>query len=118
MARDLAPLYQRLEGLLRPYAPHFESEYWPPGLWRQWPGRRVLFASVEMKRTHVSVYLYATVLFPDLLAHASPDLLSRQTKAGRFFNYRKLQPTQETELRELLRCAFQRFDAELPVHPQ
>jgi hypothetical protein len=110
-------VFQRLKGLLEPYAPALvvvtdtPETYYLNTHALDRHRREVFFAATQIKKTYVSYYLMPVYMFPDLLADLSPRLRKRM-QGKSCFNFTTVEDDLLAELAQLTQRGAERFRQE------
>jgi len=116
MAKDLAPVFQRLRMLLEPLSPKLllkadtaDSYYLDTAVIQ--PNKCPLcFGSAQIKKNYVSYYLFPVYMYPELLENISPELRKRM-QGKSCFNFTSIDESLIAELTRLTEVGFRRFEA-------
>ena len=107
-------VFERLRGLLEPYARHMVVKYDGPGIYylESAPvpkyGTEVFFGAVKAEKKHVSFHLMPLYVFPELHEGLSPALRKRLRGKSKF-NFTELDAALLRELTALTRRGYQGY---------
>ena len=114
---DFSILFDRLKGLLVPYASSLnviddqpDKYYLETGYSEKWK-KPLFFGSAIVQKNYVSFYLMPVYMYPDLLEGISPALKKRM-QGKSCFNFKQVDETLLAELEGLARRSFTRFQQE------
>jgi hypothetical protein len=114
MESDHTAVFERLKGILQPYAPRLVVVQDEPGHYYldtahvQSNGKPMFFGAVRTGRQHVSFHLMPVYTAPALLEGMSVEL-KRRMQGKSCFNFRKLDEPLFGELTGLVERGFERF---------
>ena len=114
---DFQPVFERLRGILKPYAPNLTitqdtSDYYSlDGHSSQKFKKTLFFGSAQIKKNFVSFYLMPIYMYPEMLETISPELKKRM-QGKSCFNFSKVDETVFNELAALVKNGFERFKNE------
>jgi hypothetical protein len=113
----LTPVFERLRGILQPYAPRLtvvhdtaENYYLDAGWSERWK-RVVFFGAATLRKRYVSFYLMPVYAHPALLDGISPALKARM-QGKSCFNFTSVDEEQIAEMERLTRAGFECFERE------
>ena len=111
---DRYPVFEHLKGILKPYAPPLSvtedttDQYSLDGHFSKQFQKTLFFGSVQIKKNYVSFYLMPVYMYPEILETISPQLKKRM-QGKSCFNFKTLDQSLFSELCELTRVSFERF---------
>jgi hypothetical protein len=114
---DFLATFAELKPFIKAYEPRLRVLSDEPGKYYVSAGfspkfnRDLWFGGVEVKKNYVSYHLIPVYMYPDLLAGISDALKARKTGKS-CFNFKKIDPAIFSELADLTRKGFERFDAD------
>lgn len=103
--------------MLQPYQAHLaltadtQENYALETLSKSFRGKALFFGAAQVKKNYVSFYLMPVYVFPDLL-EGLPESLSRRMQGKSCFNFKKLDGDTLTQLADLTRRGFERYQEE------
>lgn len=114
---DFDEVFQRLKGILEPYAEGLVVTADKPGYYslesnysQKWK-KPVFFGSAKIQKNYVSFYLMPVYMCPELLVDISPGLKKRM-QGKSCFNFKAIDELAFAELANLTKKGFDRFEKE------
>ena len=110
-------VFQSLKALLQPYQPHLsltadtEQDYSLETVSKSFRGKSLFFGAVQVKKNYVSYYLMPVYVFPNLLEEL-PESLHKRMQGKSCLNFKKLDGDTLTQLADLTRRGFERYQKE------
>ena len=114
---DLTPVFIELRKLMAPYAAQLDvrrddaSELYLDTTHLQKNKTPLFFGAVQAKSSSISVHLMPLYLAPELLASASPALLSKMHGKS-CFHFKAVEPALFKELAALIEAGYARYKAQ------
>ncbi len=115
--KDFSTVFEQLSSILKPYAKNLtvktdsRDTYYLDGPYSEKWKKEIFFASAQIKKNYVSLYLMPVYMYPELLNDISPALKKRM-QGKSCFNFKKVEPELFEELATLTRLGAEKFKKE------
>ena len=114
---DFPIVFEKLKSILKPYEKDLTVKtdsldtYYLDGPYSEKWKKELFFGSAQIKKNYVSFYLMPVYMYPDLLKGISSEL-EKHMQGKSCFNFKKVEPALFTELADLTKKSYERFQKE------